>query len=122
MPVKLLQLYPTLLDSMEYNPPGSSVHGIFQARILEWVAMPSSRGSSQPKDLTCISYVSCIGRRVLYHSRHLGSQLPKWCVTYIVIKNALGISWMIKVSVSSDKLCQWYALLAPYGEKTTLLL
>ena len=41
--------------------------GILQARILEWVTMPSSRGSSQPKDQTGISYVSCIGRRVLYH-------------------------------------------------------
>ena len=47
--------------------------GILQARILEWVAMPSSRGSSQPSDGTHVSYVSCIGRRALYHQRHLGS-------------------------------------------------
>ena len=47
--------------------------GILQARILEWVAMPSSRTSSQRRDWTCVSYVSCIGRRVLYHSCHLGS-------------------------------------------------
>ena len=39
-------------DPMDYSPPGSSVHGILQARILEWVAMPSSRGSSQPRDQT----------------------------------------------------------------------
>ena len=39
----------TLCDSMAYSLPGSSVHGIFQARILEWVAMPSSRGSSRPR-------------------------------------------------------------------------
>ena len=45
----------------------SSVHGILQARILEWVAVPSSRGSSQPRDQTHTSYVSCIGRWVLYH-------------------------------------------------------
>ena len=38
----------------------------FQARILEWVAMPSSRGSSQPRDQTHVSYISCIGRQVLY--------------------------------------------------------
>ena len=43
------------LDPMDYSPPGSSVHGILQARILEWVAMPSSRGSSSPRDQTCIS-------------------------------------------------------------------
>ena len=46
---------------------GSSVHGILQARILEWVVMPSSRGSSQPRDRTCVSYVSCNGKQVLYH-------------------------------------------------------
>ena len=39
-------LRPTLYDTMDYSPPGSSVYGILQARILEWVAMPSSRGSS----------------------------------------------------------------------------
>ena len=43
---KLLQLCPTLSDPMDYSPPGSSVHGILQARVLEWVAVPSSRGSS----------------------------------------------------------------------------
>ena len=42
--------------------PGSSVHGILQARILGWIAMPSSRGSSQPRDRTLVSLVSCIGR------------------------------------------------------------
>ena len=51
----------------------ATVHGILQARILERVAMPSSRRSSQPRDQTHISYVSCIGRWILYHSRHLGS-------------------------------------------------
>ena len=55
------------------SPPGSSVHGILQAPVLKWVVMPSSRGSSWPMDQTCISYVSCIGRWVLYHSHHLGS-------------------------------------------------
>ena len=56
---------------MDYCPSGSSANGLFQARILEWVAMPSSRGSSQPRDRT---QVSCIGRRVLYHQCPLGSQ------------------------------------------------
>ena len=41
--------------------------GILQARLLEWAAMPSSRGSSQPRDQICISFVPCIGRQVLYH-------------------------------------------------------
>ena len=59
------QLCPTLCNSMDYNPPGSFVHGILQARILEWVAMPSSRGSFWPRDQTCLSHVSCIGRWTL---------------------------------------------------------
>ena len=52
------QSCPTLCDPMNPSTPGSSVHGILQARILEWVAMPSSRGSSPPRNRTHISYVS----------------------------------------------------------------
>ena len=55
-----LQSCPILCDPIDHSPPGSSVHGILQARILEWVAMPSSRVSSRPKDQTCISYVSSL--------------------------------------------------------------
>ena len=55
---------PTLCDSMDCSPPGSSLHGILQARILEWVAIPFSRGSSWPRDWT---RVSCIGTQILYH-------------------------------------------------------
>ena len=62
---KLLQSRPTLWDPVDR--PGSSVHGILQSWRLEWVAMPSSKGSSQPEDHTCVSYVSYIGRLVLYH-------------------------------------------------------
>ena len=51
---------------MDCSPPGSSVHGISQARILEWVAISYSRGSSWPRDQTHISYISCIGRWILY--------------------------------------------------------
>ena len=43
---------------MDYRPPGSSVHGILQARILEWVAIPFSRGSSQPRDWTWVSHIT----------------------------------------------------------------
>ena len=49
------------------SSPGCSVHGIFQARILEWVAVSSSKGSSWPRDQTHVSHVSCIGRQLLYH-------------------------------------------------------
>ena len=56
----------TLQDFMDGSLPGSSVHGISQARILEWVAIFYSRRSSQPRDQTHI-YVSCIGRSPLHH-------------------------------------------------------
>ena len=54
---------PTLCDPMDCTLPGSSVHGIFQTRILEWVAISFSRGSSWPK---VISSISCVGRWILY--------------------------------------------------------
>ena len=60
-----------LCDPMDCSPPGSSVHGIFQARILEWSAISSGMGSSLLKDQTHVCWVSCIGRQILYH--HLGS-------------------------------------------------
>ena len=50
-----------------YSLPGSSLHEILQARILEWVAILSSRVSSGLRDQTHISYVSYIGRQLLYH-------------------------------------------------------
>ena len=73
-----------LCDPMYYSLPGSSVHGIFQARILERIAISSSRGSSQPRDWTCVSCVPCVGRWILYHwdtweaalSRSIVFQLP----------------------------------------------
>ena len=52
----------TCCNPMDRSLPGSSVQGILQARILEWVVMPSSMGSSRPRYQTCISYVSCIGK------------------------------------------------------------
>ena len=54
------QLCLTLCDPMDYSLPGFSVHGISQARILEWVAISFSRASSWPKDQTLASCVSCI--------------------------------------------------------------
>jgi len=69
--VKVTQSCSTLCDPMDCQ--GSSVHGILQARILEWVAIPFSRASFQPRDQT---HVSC--RRILYHLSHQGT-----CTTYV---------------------------------------
>ena len=55
---KSLESFLTLCNPMDHSPPGSSVHGIIQARILECVAMPSSRGSSQPRDRPQVCHVA----------------------------------------------------------------
>ena len=52
---------------MDCSPPGASVREILQARILEWVAISFSRGSSWPRDQTCVFCISCISRWILYH-------------------------------------------------------
>ena len=61
------QSCPTLCNLMDCSLLGFSIHGIFLARIWEWVAISSSRGSSWPRDQTPVSCVTCIGRQVLYH-------------------------------------------------------
>ena len=60
------QLCPTLWTAAPL-PPSSFVRGIFQGRTLEWIGISYSRGSSRPREWTCISCISCIVRRVLYH-------------------------------------------------------
>ena len=73
MRTKSLQSYLTRCNPMDYiYPESSSARGILQVRILEWIAMPSSRGSFQPRDLAYISCVSCID-----HWCHLGKS-PWW--------------------------------------------
>ena len=74
--------------------PGSSVHEILQARILEWVAMPISRRSPQLRDWTRVSWVSFTGRWVLYHCRHLGS----WV--------CLSLSPLLFTSLLSSAICK----------------
>ena len=58
--IEVAQSCPTLCDPMNYSLPGSSIHGIFQARVLEWVAISFSRRSSQPRDWTQVSRI--VGR------------------------------------------------------------
>ena len=56
--LKVKSLSPTLWNPVGCSPSGSSVQGILQARVLEWVAISSSRGSSQPRDRTCVSRIA----------------------------------------------------------------
>ena len=71
---EVAQSCPTLCNPMDCSLPGSSVHGIFQARVLEWVAISFSRGSSQPRDQT---WVSLIVGRCFYRLSHQGSPYIK---------------------------------------------
>jgi len=64
--VLVAQLCPTLCNPMDCSPSGSSVHGILQARILEWVAIPFSRGSSRPRDQTQVFHTA--GRFFTVHA------------------------------------------------------
>ena len=56
-----------LCNPMDCSPSGSSAHGIFPARILEWVVISYSRGSLLPRDQTCVSHISCTDLQILYH-------------------------------------------------------
>ena len=75
------QLQLTFLNLMDCSLPGSFVHVIFQARILEWVAISYSSESSQPRYQTCISCISWTGRWVLYH----GAPWEARCRLYVYI-------------------------------------
>ena len=67
--VPCAQLYSSPSDPLNCSSPGSSVHGTLQARILEWVAIPCSRGTSQPRDQTQVSHCG----QILYRLSHQGS-------------------------------------------------
>ena len=99
-------LCPTLCDPMHCSPPGSSVHVISQARILEWVAISFSKGSSRPRDQT---FISCIGRCILYHcatwKAHcvLGSFVWDWYIytTMYKIDNLMRIYYTVQETLLS---------------------
>ena len=86
---KSLQPCLTLCDPADCSLPGSSVREILQARVLDWVAISSSRGSSLPMDWTCISYVSYNGWQVLY--QQVTREAPIMCLAlhYMLVKICL---------------------------------
>ena len=79
----IAQSCPTLCDPMNCSPPGSSVHGVFLARILEWVVISYPRGSSRPRDQTHIFWVSCFGKQIFFNNCATGeaftASLSKKC-------------------------------------------
>ena len=110
-----------LCDPIDYSPPGSSIHGILQARILEWVAMPFSRGSFQPRDRT---QVSCITGGFFYHLSHQGS--PVSSITCVVTLFLSGVNSMrhndgprgatqLTQTTNEDKLGFWQVMVKVVG-------
>ena len=67
------QSCPTRCDHVDCSLGGLFIHGILQSRILEWVTISSSRGSSRPRDWTCVSFITCIGRCILTTSATWGA-------------------------------------------------
>ena len=96
---------------VDYGPPGSSVLGIFQARMLEWVAISYSRGFSWPRNWTQVSCVSCIGRWILYH-----------CTTW---KTPSYLIYFFKsMPFSALNKCIWNGtvIVLPYVERDSLVI
>ena len=83
------QSCPILCKPIDSSPPGSSNHGIFQARVLEWVAISFSRGSCWPRDQTCLSCISWMQRDSLSLS-HWGSPLLEYKFLKIFFGNNLS--------------------------------
>ena len=131
----VIYLCSTLWDPVDCSPPGSFVHEIFQARILERVAISFSRASSQPRERTCIS---CISRSILYHwatweaiittlqttpkLSNLKQQTPthSFCRSEIWVQLswvplALGLSWSCIPAARCDYGCIWRLI---WGEES----
>ena len=84
----------TLCDPVDCSPPGSSVHGIFQVRVLEWVAISFSRGSSQPRDQTQVSRI--VGRRfTIWATREVRMDLRWAQIRLASYMKLLLLSWFV---------------------------
>ena len=119
-----------LCNPMECSPPGFFIHGILQVGTLEWVAMPSSRGSSRIRDRTYISYVSCIGRQIFTTSaawealgrswsRELGSSAPRhWKGPQVPSGLSLCYtSWVLSLSTQCKPTLQHCISIWAYGKE-----
>ena len=106
---------PTLYNSMDYSPPGSSVHGSLQARILEWVAISLSRGSSWPRDQT---WVSCIAGRFFtfwatrkadcpQNTTRKTVQLPNHLLFWILRSSVIELQMFVQKQCGILKICVW---------------
>ena len=105
---------PTLGDLMDCSLPGCSVHGIAQAGILEWVAIPFSRESSPPREPTWVSCVSCIGRWILYPLSHLGfpwMALTPYTLHVLFVRKSVSF---IKMSFLNTRIQGLFMFILPF--------
>ena len=92
---------------MDYSPPDSSVREISQARILEWVAISSSRGSSQPKaqtQVSCMSCVPCISRWILYHCANWETLSRSELIIKIPLVASLVLRYALRLKITEKTL------------------
>ena len=109
------QSCPTLCDPMDCGPSGSFVHGIFQARILEWIVISFSKESFWSRNWTYISCISCVSRWVLYQLSHQGSPIKGMCTLLIFLTKdstlmMVGVKTLIQMASSMSLLeyvAQW---------------
>ena len=112
---EVTQSCPTLCDPMDCSLPGSSVHGIFQARVLEWVTISFSRGSSQPRDWTLVSRVAgrCFTVWATVKEGPINSGVPAWSHRV----NTWGLLPMpsrSSVNTMPDAPITWWGRVCPY--------
>ena len=103
------------LQLMDYSSPGSSLHGILQARILHWVPIYFSRGSSLPRDQT---WVSCLGRQILYYWGTL--EAPFWVLTSSTVLSTYHFSFCFQTHRIHCNLPS--AVVSPMLEQESLVL
>ena len=92
----------TLCHSMDCSLPGSSVHGIFQARLLEWVAISFFRGPSRPGDQTHITYISFLGRRLLYLTTREIGKMDFFFLSLPCEHTCAGVCLYVYACISTD--------------------
>ena len=106
---EVAQSCPTLCDPTDCSLPGSSIHGIFQARILEWVAISFSRGSPRPRDRTQVSHFTVWATRevtlslLLYETHKLGDLGHVVKSLWASVSSSVRVIWLEEVTWRADK-------------------
>ena len=108
------QSCPTLCDPMDIGRPGSNVHEIFQARIMEWVTISFSRVSSQPRNRTSVSCVSCIAGRSFTHWAIREAQTEDLSV-FLILQSKPTATDLFSPQDFHGSVKQWHMVRSPYS-------